>query len=110
MSAQTTKIDSAIIKKWIDTNLELDAIKKSMLALEMDNESIELHIAHYKKTKNSQRQFVGFIWLGIGAFMGFLSCILSILNPIPDLYNWILYGFTTISIILIFVGLYFLFE
>jgi hypothetical protein len=33
-----------------------------------------------------------------------------VLNPIPALYEIILYGLTSVAIILIMAGLYFLFE
>jgi hypothetical protein len=48
--------------------------------------------------------------MGIGAFLGFISCVCTIINAVPALYNAILYGLTAIAITIIFVGLYFVFE
>lgn len=57
-----------------------------------------------------KKQFNGFFCMGLGAFLGFISCVLSLTNPIPELYNVILYGLTSIAILIIVVGMYFLFE
>ncbi len=59
---------------------------------------------------HSIRQRRGFTLAGAGAVLGFISCVLTIINPIPELYYIILYGLTSIAILLIFAGLYFIFE
>ncbi len=67
-------------------------------------------ISSEKTAQLKRRGKTGLNCLFIGAFLGFLSCILSITNPIPDLYYHILYGLTSIAITIIFVGLYCIFE
>jgi hypothetical protein len=69
----------------------------------------------YDKTNVSseriqKRQTVAFILLAIGALLGFISCMFTIINPVPALYYWVLYGVTTVSVLIIFIGLYYLFE
>jgi hypothetical protein len=58
----------------------------------------------------NKRQTNGFICMGVGAFLGFISCMLTVINPVPALYYYILYGLTSISITIIFIGLYLVFE
>jgi hypothetical protein len=36
--------------------------------------------------------------------------MLTVINPVPALYYYILYGLTSISITIIFIGLYLVFE
>jgi hypothetical protein len=48
--------------------------------------------------------------MALGAFLGFLSCVLTLANPIPELHNLILFGFTSVGILIIMVGMYFVFE
>ncbi|MFZ7113883.1 MAG: hypothetical protein ACO1G9_00795 [Bacteroidota bacterium] len=60
--------------------------------------------------ENAIRQKRGFSFTATGAVLGFISCVLSLTNPVPELYYIILYGLTSIAILLIFVGLYFIFE
>ncbi|MBL0105512.1 MAG: hypothetical protein IPP51_18050 [Bacteroidetes bacterium] len=47
--------------------------------------------------------------LSSGAVMGFISCVLSMTNPFPSLL-FILYGFTSASVLVICYGLYLVFE
>lgn len=68
------------------------------------------HPEELKRVKNAKKQFTGFICLGTGAFLGFISCVLTLTNPIPELFNIILYGLTSVAILIICAGLYFVFE
>lgn len=62
------------------------------------------------KTAIQIRQRNGLKFLAIGAFVGFISCVLSILNPIESIYHINLYVCPTIAVALIFYGLYLIFE
>ena len=62
-----------------------------------------------KKT-NPLRKQNGFICISIGAFIGFLSFVLAVINPIPELFNYFLYGLTILAICIILLGFYLLFE
>ncbi|HNP47214.1 MAG TPA: hypothetical protein PKK99_01515 [Bacteroidia bacterium] len=98
------------ILQWISENKNTQAIQDELQAQGHEPESIESYIREFKKIKYARRQSRGFIFLLVGAFMGFLSCVLSLTNPVPDLYYWILYGVTSISISLLCIGLYLVFE
>lgn len=76
----TNKIDGAVIQQWISARLEPSAVEKELVAK------------------------------GLGAFTGFISCVLSIINPVPELYNVFLFGLTSVAVLIVFAGLYFLFE
>lgn len=103
-------LNTSIIQQWIDDGLETENIRNEMRALGHDDPFIEAHIKEFKRLKYSKRQSKGFIYAGIGAVMGFVSCVLTLVNPVPELYYFILYGFTSAAIIVIFLGLYFIFE
>lgn len=108
--AYTIPVDAEIIEQWIINQPDLQTIEAELLLKGMDAESISSHISEYKRLRNSQRQFTGFCCMGLGAFLGFISCILSIFNPVPELYNLILFGLTSFAILIIFYGFYCLFE
>lgn len=108
--AYTIPVDAEIIEQWIINQPDLQTIEAELLLKGMDAESISSHISEYKRLRNSQRQFTGFCCMGLGAFLGFISCILSIFNPVPELYNLILFGLTSVAILIIFYGFYCLFE
>ncbi|MBK8611186.1 MAG: hypothetical protein IPL84_14900 [Chitinophagaceae bacterium] len=63
-----------------------------------------------KKKRMAKRQSAGFIYMAAGAFLGFLSCVFSIAGIFPDQIGFVLYGLTTIAVLLVVLGLYFVFE
>ncbi len=75
-----------------------------------EEEAIQKCIIEFEKVKRSQRSNSGFMYGGIGGFVGFVSCLLSISNPIPDLHAVFLYGLTSVSILLVVYGMYLIFE
>lgn len=103
-------INSATIHEWVINNLDIEGIKAKLASLGYDEQSITENIKEFKRIKYARRQTWGFIYLGTGAFLGFISCVLTLVNPVPELYNWILFGLTSISISIICLGLYKLFE
>ncbi len=106
----TTPINESKIQKWIADDTAIEKIVGELNSLGYDSESIEVHLKEIKKIKFARRQSTAFIILLIGASIGFLSCLLSLTNPVPELYNWFLYGLTSLSVLVVFVGLYYLLE
>jgi hypothetical protein len=108
--AYTAVVSPSTIQQWITEKLDIQKIQESLQALGYDDETIDAHIKEFKKAKYGKQQFTGFICLGAGAFLGFVSCVLTLANPIPELFNIILYGLTSIAILIICIGLYFVLE
>jgi len=106
----TILVDAAAMQQWIIAKLEPDAVKKELLARGLDEDTIATHLKTFRRLKNAKRQVTGFICMGLGAFLGFISCVLTIINPIPELYNIILFGLTSVAILIICLGMYFVFE
>lgn len=106
----STAVSPTTIQQWLQDNLTVDRVQTMLHELGHDSETIEEVVKEFKRLTNAKRQFSGFILLGIGALMGFISCVLTIVNPFPDLYYWILIGLTSLAAILICWGLYQVFE
>ncbi|HMU71880.1 MAG TPA: hypothetical protein PKD93_04040 [Ferruginibacter sp.] len=103
-------VNTVVIQQWIAEQLDIQRVKEKLAALGYDEETTRLHLAEFKKIKYGKRQFAGFVYLAIGAVLGFISCILTVFNPVPELYNWILFGLTSVAVLIIFLGLYYLLE
>lgn len=103
-------IETATIRQWIADKMDAAAIQAHLASLGHDDDTIALHLQEFKKQRFAKRQFTGFVYMGVGATIGFISCVLSIINPVPELYNWILYGMTSVAITVALVGLYFALE
>lgn len=101
---------NSILVQALRDNWELEKVTEQLIAQGHDEVSVDLLLREFKKLRNAKRQQIGFVLLGIGAFLGLMSCLLTIFNPFPSLFNVILYGLTSVSITIAFVGLYYIFE
>ena len=109
MTITDSEIQSKV-QQWIADYSEAEKITKELTALGYDEETIEAHLKAFNKEKRSKTVSRAMLFVGIGALLGFLSCVNSIINPFPSLYFPILYGVTSISVLLVFYGLYLIFE
>ncbi len=103
-------IEDKLIQSWIDANLEPAEVEKKLQLQGCSQEDITAYIKEYRKERYAGRRFKGFLYAGVGAVLGFVSCVLSIFNLFPALYGIILFGLTSVAVLLVFIGLYFLFE
>ena len=103
-------INSALINQWSIERLSMQEVEEKLIALGYDSNYINVHLKEFNKLKYAKRQSAGFVLVGIGALLGFLSCVLTMVNPIPDLNDFFLYGLTSIAIIVVMMGLYLVFE
>ncbi|HOZ78411.1 MAG TPA: hypothetical protein PLY34_10470 [Ferruginibacter sp.] len=103
-------IDTGLIRSWVDEKLNPDNVEARLKSMQLPEEQISAYLKEFKKERYAGRRMNGFLFAGLGAVIGFISCLLSIINPVPELYNLILFGLTSVAILLICLGLYFLFE
>ncbi len=103
-------ISSATLERLVSEKLRPEDVRNKLLILGYGEETINFHLKEFKKAIYVKRRTQGFIFIGIGAFCGFLSCLLSIINPIPALYHWILCGMTSIAILIVVIGMYYILE
>lgn len=76
----------------------------------LDSLQIIATLNFFKKKKSNEKQTIGFIITAIGAFIGFLSCVFTMLDFAPEMRGFMLYGLTSIAIIVVFIGLFLIFE
>lgn len=106
----TPALDQNLVKQWLDQKTDPQTITDHLSAQGFDADTVSAYLTAYKKMKRDRKQVVGFIVTAAGALLGFISCVLSIVNPIPSLYNFILFGVTSVAILLIVAGMYLVFE
>ena len=105
-----TVFSNANIREWMLANISPQEIEAQLLQKGFDENSIQEHLEEYKKQRNAQRQFKGFVLMVIGSFLGFLSCVLTLTQVFPQYYGIILYGLTFIGVSIAFIGVYLVFE
>lgn len=97
-------IDRQKVQQWLKNKLSPELIRGELVKSGHGEEQVEEYVKAFQRLKLEKQQALGFYFLLTGAFMGFVSCVLTLVNPVPALYYWILYGLTSLSILVIFVG------
>ena len=103
-------IEPKMLQEWLNQKLDAQTLEKLLWARGLDQDAVKAHLAAYRKLRRDKRQTVGFVVTAAGALLGFISCVLSLTNPIPSLYDFILFGVTSVAILLIVAGMYLIFE
>lgn len=103
-------VQNSMLVQALKHNWETDHLTQQLKEQGHDEVSVDLLLREFKKLRNGKRQQIGILLLAAGAFLGLMSCLLTIFNPFPDLFNLILYGLTSVAIIIAFAGLYYIFE
>lgn len=103
-------VNTMTVRRWIAERLDAQKAREELQSLGFDEDTIQAHLTEFKKIKHTKRQNTGFIYTGAGALLGLVSCVLSLTNPVPELKTVFLYGFTSAAIVLIGIGLYYIFE
>ena len=103
-------LNTALIQQWITAKSTPVFIEEDLRAKGFDPLTISEYLKEFRKICNGKKQFPGFCCLAGGALLGFISLMLSLTNPVPEMYNFLLFGLTSIAILVVFAGLYLLFE
>lgn len=103
-------VDKQKINDWVSKSMTPNEVAKDLSSQGYNDDQISLFLEALKKAKIKKRQSLGFLFLAIGAFLGFISCVFAIINPDPELLDVFLYGLTPLSVIIVFIGLYMVFE
>jgi multidrug transporter EmrE-like cation transporter len=104
----TSLIDQFKIQQWIVENRSLEYVENALK--EMDIDTFEAYVEAFKKAKRSKRITTGFVIMVAGAFLGFIGFILTVTNIFPGMFYVTLFGFTTVSAVLVGWGLYLVLE
>jgi hypothetical protein len=106
----TASVDAATIQQWIAAKRTPQTIEEELQAQGLDADAVAAHLKEYKRMRYAKRQSTGFVCMAVGAVLGFISCLLTVTNTFPDLFNTFLYGLTMVAVTFVFAGLYFVFE
>lgn len=97
-------------QQWSFHNWTEEQIAHDLSGKGFVEEKITEIIQHYKKKKQGERSSKGFVLILVGGFIGFLSCLFTLLGIFPEIHDFILVGLTTIGICIAVYGCYHIFE
>jgi hypothetical protein len=107
---ESFSIDENICRQVLSLKLTADTLESELYKRGIASEHIAEYLHVIKRMRNEKRRSTGFICMAAGAFLGFLSCVLTISHAMPDMYDFIMYGLTSIAVCIVVLGLYYVFE
>ncbi|MBS1743666.1 MAG: hypothetical protein JST81_11585 [Bacteroidetes bacterium] len=106
----THAIDATLIQQFLSEKLNVQLVQEKLLSFGWDHDLVSKYVSEFRRKKIAQQQSSGFFCLTAGAIVGFISCVLALVDPIPELYHVFLYGLTSVAIGLGCFGMYKIFE
>jgi hypothetical protein len=110
MQETTLHVNEHTIQQWLANGLSADLVREELKKLGALEHEIEGGLKLYTKAVCDRRRFNACLLLGTGALIGFIGCIMAMINPFPEYYNLFLYGTTSVAALVAFGGLYLLLE
>lgn len=107
---ETFTIDENICRQVLSLKLPADTLEAELHKRGIAADQIAEYQKAIKKMRYEKRRTTGFIFMAAGAFLGFLSCVLTISHALPNMYDFIMYGLTSIAVCMVVLGLYYVFE
>ena len=108
--SETIAIDETVCQQILLSKTTAGSIEQELYKMGIKAEHVAEYLKAIRKIRNAKRQSTGFICLAAGAFLGFLSCILTITHALPGMYDFVFYGLSTIAVCIVVLGLYYIFE
>jgi hypothetical protein len=102
--------DENICRQVLSLKLAPGAVEQELLNRGITTEYISGYIEVIKRLRNENRRSTGFVCMAAGAFLGFLSCVLTITHALPHMFDFIFYGLSMIAVCIVVLGLYYVFE
>lgn len=97
------------IKDWLQLGLGLKEIERKLADMGMEEGSIPTMMKEITKLRNARKTTKGLVFILVGAALCLVSCIITLAMPQSDT-KLVLYGLTSLGIILVFIGLMHIFN
>lgn len=103
--------DSAtIFRKWQELKMSRSQILEELKSQQLSPEEITSVWENYSRYRIDHRNTMGWLWMGIGGFMGLVSCVLTMLEPMPAMRGVFMYGLTSVAVAIALYGCYLVME
>jgi hypothetical protein len=87
-----------------------EEVVSELLSSGVSEEDVQSIVAEWKKEKHARQQKMGLMLLVAGSLACFISCVFTMLNIMPALTNFFLYGMTSVGVMVVLGGLVMVFE
>jgi hypothetical protein len=103
-------VNESICQQLLSSGLNAEAIQEALKEKGIPGDNLPAYLDTIKKMRYAKRRNTGFICMAGGAFLGFISCVLTITHVMPHMFDFIFYGLTTLAVCIVVLGLYYVFE
>ncbi|HSF90032.1 MAG TPA: hypothetical protein VLA46_11480, partial [Saprospiraceae bacterium] len=103
---QTQTNDETLFRSWQQRNVSKSFVQAELSNQGYSTEEISSMLEEYTRYRIARRNTMGWCMMGLGGFLGLVSCVLTMLDPLPDFRGLFMYGFTSIAVIMAFYGCY----
>jgi hypothetical protein len=107
---ESVTVNETICRQLLSSDLAPEAMEASLLAKGINADNVAAYLDAIKRMRYAKRRTAGFMFMAAGAFLGFLSCVLTITHVLPNMFEFIFYGLTTVAVCIVVLGLYYVFE
>lgn len=106
----TSELNESVVTNLVTTtNSYKNSLHTSLPTEEVCINNELTNSTEFQKQQAKKQKF-GFMLVTIGAFIGFISCVLTMVDAIPAMRGFFMYGLTTAAVGVAFYGLYNVFE
>lgn len=97
-------------RKWHQNKISKSQIFEVLENQGLSHEEISSVWENYSRFRIDHRNTRGWLWMGIGGFLGLVSCVLTMLEPLPVMRGVFMYGLTSVAVSMALYGCYLVME
>jgi len=97
-------------RKWQHDKISKSRVFEALANQGLSSEEINSVWQNYSRFRIEHRNTRGWLWMGIGGFAGLISCVLTMLEPLPVLRGVFMYGLTSVAVAMALYGCYLVME
>lgn len=99
-----------VFQKWRQLKMSKSQILEELKNRGSSADEITSVLDGYCRYCVDKRNTRGWLLMGVGGFLGLVSCVLTMLDPLPDLRGVFIYGTTSVAVTMAFYGCYLVME
>lgn len=101
-----TEIKSSIQQQapvWLEKGFSNEQVKAELMNMGIEERNIPEMLREFKKMRNARNTAIGLYFILAGALLCFISCVWTLAASSAS--SFVLYGLTSVGIIVVFIGL-----
>jgi len=100
----------ALFPKWHQLKISKSSAMEELGGKGLSTEEIMLIWENYSRYRLSKRITLGWTLMFVGGAVGLLSCVITMIDPLPDFRGLFMYGITSVAITMSLYGCYLVME